>query len=762
MRPQSFGQLVRMSIRGRRLLGTILFVAVVALAAAAFAVGLQSRSDAGVLWDDAFDRANGPHVMLAANQPTDLEAPASQPGVSARSVPVLRKGADLLRPDGTVETVVRAASTNAPLAVGQPFLMSGRLANGDREVALEKSFADDLGVAVGDRIELRTGGVTADYTVTGTILDFNDCFYPQCDPGVVWTTSDGLARLGTQDGWQEFLRLDEADTAPEFVTQTLRQYGDTLTGSQDWLDTRGDALAINDFFGIFLAGFGVFVLLAAGVVVAGSVTNRVLARRRDIGLLKAAGVTPLMVVGAIVVEHLLLGGGGVLLGWVAGGLLAPALRIGVTEVLEPGGASLDFGVLVTLALVFSGILLLATALPARRAAAQTTAATLRPVPVPSTGARAGRLARRFGAGPVIVGGVKDVFHRPVRTVLAGLSVVLAVVAVLVTLAFAATVERTTANPALVGDPWDAVVVPAGGVDPAAVVNGIESTPGVAGWFSEQEGRQVVDGQVLLVRGVGGDPAAAKYVIHEGRAMAAAGEGIAGYGLLQRLGRKVGDTVTVEIDEARIPVTIVGRYGETEDSGEVLQARMETFEQALGPVTPTAYRVVAATGVAREKLAADLQQALGGRAAVRPLVMETDDLDAFRVAFWLVAGLLIVVALANFGATALLGVRERARDLGVLRAVGYTPAQVVGTTAVGSALLVIGAVLVGLPLGLWLADWLLTAVGKGTGAGPELGTGPAALATFVVLAIIVAAAVGIGAQTCVRLSRRPVSELVQYE
>ncbi|HEX9260716.1 MAG TPA: FtsX-like permease family protein [Acidimicrobiales bacterium] len=762
MNVTGFLRLVRQSMRGRRVLGTVLFVAIVALASATFAVGLQSRQDAGVLWDGAFDRAVAPHVTLSAVTPEALDEPASAPGVVARSAAVSFRGGELVRPDGSVEIVVRAAPDRTSLAVGQPYVVSGRLATTEDEVTLERSFADDQGVAVGDRIELRNGATVSSYTVVGEILDFNDCFYPQCDPGVVWATSAGLGRLGAVGAYQTYLRLADPDHAPAFVTETLRTFGDQLTGSQDWLDTRSDALAVNDFFGLFLAGFGVFVLIAAGVVVAGSVTNRVLARRRDIGLLKAAGVTPHQVEGAIVTEHVLLGGAGVLLGWLAGTLLAPGLRIGVTEVLEPAAVSFDLAVLVGIGIVFAVIVVVATVLPARRAARQSTAETLQP-PVPAaSGARVGRLATCLGAGPVVLGGVKDVFHRPVRTVLAAVSVVLAVVAVLVTFGFAATVDRASADPALVGDPWDAAVVPNTDVDAKALTAAIEATPGVAGWFSERDSREVVDGEVLLVRAVGGDPRAARFVIHEGRPMTAAGEGIAGYGLLQRLGRRVGDTVTVEIDDDLYPVLIVGRYGETEDTGEVLQMRMETLEQRLGPVTPNLYRVVARDGIDREALAAQLQQRLGSDVTVRPLVVETEGLDAFYVAFWVVASLLLVVALANFGATMLLGVRERARELGVLRAIGYTPMQLVGATAIGAAVLVVLAVLAGVPLGLWLNDWLLTGVGKGTGAGPELGAPPALATAATFVALLVAAAVAIGALTCVQLSRRPVSELVQYE
>jgi putative ABC transport system permease protein len=315
---------------------------------------------------------------------------------------------------------------------------------------------------------------------------------------------------------------------------------------------------------------------------------------------------------------------------------------------------------------------------------------------------------------------------------------------------------------VVGDPWDVLVVPPADRDRAELTSAIEATPGVAAWFGEAEGRRVVDGEVVLARAVAGDPTAAAYLIRDGRNMVAAGEGLAGFGLLQRLGREVGDTVTVEIEDVELPIHIVGRYSETEDSGEVLLFRWESLQAAFPDADPSVYRVVAEPGTGREQLAADLQAVLGGAVTVRPLVVESDDLVAFGIAFWLVAGLVLTVALANLGATVLLGVRERMRDLGVLRAVGFTPAQLVASTAIGTLLLVVAAVIVGVPIGLWLNRTLLVAVGKAVGAGPELRAAPAVVPTVVVVAAIVAAAVAIGALACVQASRRPVSELVNYE
>jgi putative ABC transport system permease protein len=232
--------------------------------------------------------------------------------------------------------------------------------------------------------------------------------------------------------------------------------------------------------------------------------------------------------------------------------------------------------------------------------------------------------------------------------------------------------------------------------------------------------------------------------------------------LQRLGVRVGDTVTVEVEGQRIPVTIVGRYAETEDSGEVLQVRWESIATAFPDLRPDEYFVVAASGTSRDELAARLGSAFGPTATVQALVVDTEDLDAFFVAFWLVAGLVLTVALANLASTILLGVRERFRDLGVLRAVGFTPWQLVGSTAAGTAALVLVAVAAGIPTGMFANHALTSTVGKATGYGPEFGSAPAFSSVAATIAAVAIGAVIVGTAASAGSTRRSASELIRYE
>jgi putative ABC transport system permease protein len=442
--------------------------------------------------------------------------------------------------------------------------------------------------------------------------------------------------------------------------------------------------------------------------------------------------------------------------------VSPRLRIGVTKVLAPGGATLAAASVLLAATALIVIIVLATSIPTARIARLATTAALRPPGGGGGRSRLARLAARIGAGPVVVTGLKDAFGRPIRAVLTAASIVLAIVALLVTLGLHSSVNKVNARPALSGDPWDVTIAPFDDPDPSDVLTTVDATPGVAAVFYESSSRRVVEGEVVLARAVGGDPQDAGYVVRDGRRMTTMGEAMAGYGLLERLGKRVGDTITLEIEGTLIPLTIVGRFAETEDSGEVLLFRWESLTAVFPNVRPDNYLVVADTDTSRNELATRLLDSFAQSATVQALVVDSDDLDAFFIAFWLVAALVLTVALVNLGSTILLGIRERFRDLGVLRTVGFTPVQLIGSTAVSTAALVLVAIAIGIPTGVAANELLTTNVGKAIGYGPELGAAPGLAVAVATIAALAIGAVAIGMAVSIGSSRRSASDLIRYE
>jgi putative ABC transport system permease protein len=159
----------------------------------------------------------------------------------------------------------------------------------------------------------------------------------------------------------------------------------------------------------------------------------------------------------------------------------------------------------------------------------------------------------------------------------------------------------------------------------------------------------------------------------------------------------------------------------------------------------------------------LHRELGGTAQVTTNVTaDNTEIDAFRTTFWLFTALVLVVAFANLASTLLLAVRERTRDLGVLRSVGFTPRQVFGVTAVGAAVLSGIAVVVGVPAGWAVYRLLIKTVGTSAGIGPHIGVNPATLGLVLLVPLAVLAAAALGAAVTRRAATAEVSHLVRYE
>ena len=760
MKPAALVRLVRGELRGRRLRAMLLFLLVVTLASATMVVGLQSQTKAEDRWDAAFREANGAHIVVFGD-PATLQAVAADERVAEASRPYrvapgdrqARRGA---RDIGQVS--LREVPAGDLPRIGRPLLRDGRWAEQAGDVVIDRAYGLEEGVSVGDTITIDGPAGPAPFVVTGRAVDLVDCLYPSCQPAPVWLGPDGFQRLAAGDVTHSLhLRLRDPAQTNAFVAQLSRQD----IGMMDWIDTRDDALGATALFAGFLQAFGLFVMISAAVVVAGSMATRAIARRRDIGLLKAVGFTPAQVGGALVLSHAVTAAAGVLLGWLLGGLLVTRMQLQIGRVLGGGGPSFPLAGLLVTFFAIELIVAVAVAVPAWRAGRVATTVAL--APVPPAGKHRSILAvgaQMLGFGPVSVSGLRDAFARPARSLLTAVALAVAVVAVLVSLSVDRTIDRVIARPALAGDPEEIRLYPRG-TGAGAAEQALAATGGVQSWFTETPENLVLGEERFLGVAMSGDLDRAGYIVRAGRMPARAGEAVAGHGLLERFGLVVGDDLTVEVGTQPLTVRIVGWYREAEDGGEILRFTLDDLRR-LQPGAGVEWIGVNTSRDEAPQVASALAAALPG-ATVAPMVARTsDEVRTFRLAFALVSALVIVVALANLGSTMLLAVRERMHDLGVLRAVGLTPGQVVTVVAIGAGVLGLTAAVVGAPVA-WLATNAVTeVVGAATGIGPGIGVGPGSVVLALVVPSCVLLAAGFGALAAGRAARATVSELVRYE
>jgi putative ABC transport system permease protein len=133
-------------------------------------------------------------------------------------------------------------------------------------------------------------------------------------------------------------------------------------------------------------------------------------------------------------------------------------------------------------------------------------------------------------------------------------------------------------------------------------------------------------------------------------------------------------------------------------------------------------------------------------------------DELPVLVYTLDAVLLVITVTTLVAVALLSVRERIRDYGILGAIGLTPAQITSTLVSAHTALAVVAALLSIPIGigLYLALYA-TASGSTTDAVVAPWTWLAVIPIATVLLVV--AAVGLPARLATRIRT---AEALRYE
>jgi ABC-type lipoprotein release transport system permease subunit len=467
-------------------------------------------------------------------------------------------------------------------------------------------------------------------------------------------------------------------------------------------------------------GLWLFTLLL-GVAVA-CVLGQTLARQTvlesgDNPTLRALGMTRRQLWSLAAARAFAVGAVGALLAVAVALVVSPLTPIGLARTAEPDpGLAVDWRALLIGAAATVVATVLVAAVPALRAAGAAARgpgrqlfagriATLDRLPAP---AAAGiRLALEPGSGRAAV---------PVRSTLA--AVVVAVAALGAALTFAASLSHLLRTPRLYGETWDAFVtdygyggIAADGRAVAAADPGIEAfSIGTGGMPLLVNGRRLDGGGYDAVEGQVLPPLLA------GRYPAGPAEIALGARSLRDVRAGIGDGVTVRVVGGRrtARLRVVGEVvlpGFTE-TARLGQGALLTFTgvRRLAPGVPASDLLLdLAPGADRERVLARLGRKLrrGEARPVPPPLSAPADLVNFGrvqrlpVALAAVLALLGALTLAHMLLT---GTRRRARELAVLKAVGFVRSQVVAAVVWQATTVAAVSLLVGLPLGVALGRW----------------------------------------------------------
>ena len=422
--------------------------------------------------------APGPTAVSAAEVQADTSALTHLSGVTGYSGPYPIASV-ILRTRGLVVPVQAEGRGEAPASVDQPKLTAGSWVR-PGGVVIERTFAEALGVGVGDRVTLDGRPFTvAGIAVTAAAAPDPNCYLPSCmftgpqvgpsssglstlNVGLAWVTETAARAMASPQAPLSYvlnLKLRDPATAPALVNQIFANGGvgaamnrgiDSVYSWQAISSAAGQL--VQDEQGVLRVGALLAVLLAVAsvAVLAG---GRMAERTRRVGLLKAVGSTPRLVAAVLVAENLALAllaaAAGLLIGWAA----APLITNPGAGLLGTAGAPsitpAAIGLTVALALA---VALASTLVPAIKASRSSTVSALADSPrLP--GRRAALIALSARLPVPLLLGVRMAAGRLRRAVLGAASIAVTSAGIVAVLTFRATVDHDLGpGGGQVGDP----------------------------------------------------------------------------------------------------------------------------------------------------------------------------------------------------------------------------------------------------------------------------------------------------------------------
>jgi putative ABC transport system permease protein len=677
-----------------------------------------------------------------------------------------------------------------PPAIGKILITQGQgLDNNDSlGVVLDQPFAIGHHIQIGDTITLPTAQRQQFLHVRGLSFDVNhdnllDGYIPR-----IFMLRETLVRFSSAQmplSGRIGIRLfnpDEANaTLKDISTQFTKnnwKYSFSSPASQDvWLDYKQHFGLFSRTTAIIAFMFGLIGLIAAAAIITTLIAGQVLAQQRDLGILKAIGFTSRQLIMIISGQYLILGIVGSLIGIISALLAAPPLMsfVSTTQgIMIP--ITIEF---LPLAILFASclfVILLSALIPSRRAGKIRVVEVLRPS---LAGNKQGQriLARMLSSGwsPIVVVGLIPLLSRPVRSLMLLLTLFIGVIATIYGIGINRSIDSLFSDKAMQGITADARVT-ADLYDPLATQKLVANQSEIERYYTELlTNNQIVKGGegILPVSFVANDTRTLVQSVSDGRWYNnGADELVVAPHTLSRLHAHIGDTIILSLQQGdntplHISYKIVGVLSLVFPSDMVF-APLSSYtshlqlqeNDILGKIR---YNLTLRSGYAASDLVHQLLKETDARigaeainggipAAARPMVF---------IGIFMGAILLVVAGISTMNAM-ILSTRERYREFGILKAIGFTPRAILTSLLLSSVWLAIIALAIGIPPGIWLATDGIAKLAENTNGVMNL---PKDMNTIGIVPLIIATllvAIGGAFIPARRAMQVPVAEVIRHE
>jgi putative ABC transport system permease protein len=731
----------------RRRVQTLMIGVVLLISTFSSVLAVALIVDSNSPFDKAFASQHGAQVTATMDSarvsPAQLAATSRLPGVAAVAGPY---------PETAITATVDAAAGGTGLITsGYPMTVVGRGAPGGP--------VDDLTLTSGHWPQ-NSGQIVLSSDIPGGNAgggsgSIAETVVATSAPGAPRLTVVGFATSVTEsaDGWvlpAEIGRLSSAGT-PAAAQMLYRFTGDgssasisahvaalrktlppgAVLGAPSYLAVKTRETENIELFVPFVVAFGVLGIVLSVLIVANVISGAVVADYTRIGVLKTIGFTPGQVVATYVSQALVPAAAGGVVGAALGGMLAARLVLRrVSNVYGVGGLGVPAWIVIGIPLalwVLAGVVALLPAARGGRLGAIEAIAAGR-APRVNSGYAAHRLAARLPLPRPVTLGLSAPFARPARTAMTLAAVLLGASAVSLAYGLTSSLGQVSDALRLTSTEQLNVMPPfnpnsAGGTFSAGqqqtVAKATGMVPGALHVTAQADTRAGIAGQTVPVdvTAFRGDATWIQYAMVSGHWYTGPGQVVVPLGFLKQTGTAVGDTVTITLNGHQMPVRIVGQVFAAQNKGLMMLTGWQTLAAASPGLQPDQYDIGLRPGTSADAYAQALSAALPSSYAVQLNGGGQGKLLAAMTS--LIAFLTVMLAIAaGLGVlnTIVVQTRERVHDLGVFKAVGMTPRQVIAMVVCWTAGTGLVAGIVAVPVGITLHRYVLPAMAAAADVG----------------------------------------------
>jgi putative ABC transport system permease protein len=589
--------------------------------------------------------------------------------------------------------------------------------------------------------ELSGSGGQLAVPITGIVADLSVATYPLGTPARLYVSPAVWQRIGGDRSATTALfglrLLDRSRALPTALAiRALLPSGHPLS-VQGLNAVEGALQPITLALEAFLLLFGLVGMAACLAFAAGITRASIIRRVREIGILRATGWSLTAIRRVLVAEAVGSSLAGALIGCGGAAALAAWLtgRIVQSMGAEPhlSGTPVLGGLVIILALAVAAAALAATRGLGRSSPATVLAAGYR---LPPSGLSRPLSRKRLGVTRQLA--LALVAGRPGRAITAMIVLAAGMTAVLFSVITSQTIATFASDPASWGYAYDWRLDTLPSVTPAEVTRTLADSRQVQNFTAVYEDPAQLSSAPTTARFVSAQQRLLVFHLLRGHPIQAPDQVLIGAGLASATGLAPGNRVGLTVGDARVPVTIAGTYRELDNGGQVLIGGLALLHTLKPEAAPSYYLVKLPAGADQAAARRSIEQSLGDRVVITTI---SDQLampitGVFQaVLLTLGSGLAILAAIVMLNLTVIL-VEEQLPVVGIVRAIGAGWGQVVSAFAWAAALLLVPALLIGIPAGILVTVALISSL-SGTIGGVDASLSPGLLALGLAGATLVA-------------------------